>query len=468
METFGLIVGTRAYFNSDLAIDVRKTLLDELDKAGYGYVILDEEDTPTGGSMETVQDGKKCAELFRANRDDIDGIIVSLPNFGFEIGIINAISRAELNVPVLVQACDDENDKVDLDSRRDAFCGKISVCNNLYQYGIPFTDTTLHTYSIHSPLMMQDVVKFAAICRVVKKLTHMRLGQIGTRPLGFNTCRASEKLLQQSGITVVPADLSEIIFAAERIAGDDPALAEKVQAICHYATVPEEYQQKVEKQARFGLAVERWIEDNEVDACAIQCWDSLEQNYGCAACVTMSMLGEKLIPCACETDLAGAVSMYALSLAAQQPAAILDWNNNFAEDRNKCVCTHCGNFPKSFVKNDIKLGTLGVLGRTLGKVNTFGAVYGKCTEGEFTYFRISTDDTLGRIKAYLGKGDITNDPYGMDGCIAVTKVNNLQGLMKFICKNGFEHHVAMVRTDVVDILTEAIDNYLGWDLYVHE
>lgn len=468
METFGLIVGTRAYFNSDLAIDVRKTLLDELDKAGYGYVILDEEDTPTGGSMETVQDGKKCAELFRANRDDIDGIIVSLPNFGFEIGIINAISRAELNVPVLVQACDDENDKVDLDSRRDAFCGKISVCNNLYQYGIPFTDTTLHTYSIHSPLMMQDVVKFAAICRVVKKLTHMRLGQIGTRPLGFNTCRVSEKLLQQSGITVVPADLSEIIFAAERIAGDDPALAEKVQAICRYATVPEEYRQKVAKQAKFGLAVERWIEDNEVDACAIQCWDSLEQNYGCAACVTMSMLGEKLIPCACETDLAGAVSMYALSLAAQQPAAILDWNNNFAEDRNKCVCTHCGNFPKSFVKNDIKLGTLGVLGRTLGKVNTFGAVYGKCTEGEFTYFRISTDDTLGRIKAYLGKGDITNDPYGMDGCIAVTKVNNLQGLMKFICKNGFEHHVAMVRTDVVDILTEAIDNYLGWDLYVHE
>lgn len=468
METFGLIVGTRAYFNSDLAIDVRKTLLDELDKAGYGYVILDEEDTPTGGSMETVQDGKKCAELFRANRDDIDGIIVSLPNFGFEIGIINAISRAELNVPVLVQACDDENDKVDLDSRRDAFCGKISVCNNLYQYGIPFTDTTLHTYSIHSPLMMQDVVKFAAICRVVKKLIHMRLGQIGTRPLGFNTCRASEKLLQQSGITVVPADLSEIIFAAERIAGDDPALAEKVQAICHYATVPEDYRQKVTKQARFGLAVERWIEDNEVDACAIQCWDSLEQNYGCAACVTMSMLGEKLIPCACETDLAGAVSMYALRLAAQQPAAILDWNNNFAEDRNKCVCTHCGNFPKSFVKNDIKLGTLGVLGRTLGKVNTFGAVYGKCTEGGFTYFRISTDDTLGRIKAYLGKGDITNDPYGMDGCIAVTKVNNLQGLMKFICKNGFEHHVAMVRTDVVDILTEAIDNYLGWDLYVHE
>lgn len=467
-ETFGLIIGTRAYFNSDLAIDVRKTLLEELEKAGYGYVILDECDTPTGGSMETVEDGKKCATLFRQYRDEIDGIIVSLPNFGFEVGIINAISRAELNVPVLVQACDDENDKVDLDHRRDAFCGKISVCNNLYQYGIPFTDTTLHTYSIHSELMMKDVHQFAAICRVVKKLTHCRIGQIGTRPLGFNTCRASEKLLQASGITVVPVDLSEILGNARKVDDNSPALKAKMEAICHYATVPETYREKLMLQAKFGVAVEEWIEANEVDAVAIQCWDSLEQNYGCAACVTMSMLGEKLIPAACETDLAGAVSMYALTLAAKQASALLDWNNNFAEDRNKCVCTHCGNFPKSFVKNDLKLGPLGVLGRTLGKVNTFGAVYGKCTEGEFTYFRISTDDTLGRIKAYLGKGEMTNDPYGMDGCIAVTKVDNLQGLMKFICKNGFEHHVAMVRTDVVEILREAIENYLGWDLYVHE
>lgn len=182
----------------------------------------------------------------------------------------------------------------------------------------------------------------------------------------------------------------------------------------------------------------------------------------------MSMLGEKGIPCACETDLAGAVAMYALHLASELAPALADWNNNFAEDREKCVVTHCGNFPKSFIRNEIKLGPLGVLGRTLGKVRTFGAVYGKCTEGEFTYFRISTDDTLGCIKAYLGKGEMTNDPYGMDGCIAVTKVPNLQGLMKFICKNGFEHHVAMVRTDVVEILREAIETYLGWELYVHE
>lgn len=466
---FGIIIGTRAYFNSELAKDVRKQLLRTLADEGYDYVILPEDATPTGSSsIETREDGLKCAELFRQNRDRIDGIIVSLPNFGFEIGIINAISVADLNVPILVQACDDENDKVDLDSRRDAFCGKISVCNNLYQYGIPFTDTTLHTYSIYSELLAKDINKFAGICRVVNGLRHARIGAIGARPAGFQTVRASEKLLQKSGITVVPVDLSEILGAARKIEDTDVELLKKLEEIKCYAVVPKEYSDKLVLQAKFGVAVERWIEANQIDAVAVQCWDSLEQNYGCAACVTMSMLGEKLLPAACEVDIAGAVSMYALTLAAQGQSALLDWNNNFAEDRNKCVCTHCGNFPKSFVRNDLKLGTLGVLGRTLGKVNTFGAVYGKVTKGDFTFFRISTDDTKGTIKAYLGTGEITDDPYGMDGCIAVTKVDNLQILMKRICRNGFEHHVAMVRNDVKDILNEAIEGYLGWNLYVHE
>lgn len=467
---FGIIIGTRAYFNSALAKDVKKQLLKVLDDAGYEYIILPEDATPTGSSsIETLEDGIKNAELFRQHRDEIDGIIVSLPNFGYEIGIINTISRADLNVPVLVQACDDENDKVDLDSRRDAFCGKISVCNNLYQYGIPYSLTSLHTYSIYSEDLVKDINKFAAICRVVDTLRHCRIGQIGTRPLGFNTCRASEKLLQRSGITVVPADMSELIFDAQKVADNDPRLIKKLADIHEYAKVPESYEEKLRVQAKFGVAVEEWVKVNQVDALALQCWDSLEKNYGAAPCVTMAMLGDMGIPCACETDITGAVSMLALHLAANAASALADWNNNFAEDRDKCVCTHCGNFPRGFIGNkDLKLTPLGVLGRTLGKVRTFGAIDAKVSEGPFTFFRISTDDPAGKIRAYVGEGEITNEPYGMDGCIAVTKVDNLQKLMKHICRHGFEHHVALVRGHVADVLQDAIENYLGWNLYVHE
>ncbi|MCD8260571.1 MAG: fucose isomerase [Bacteroides sp.] len=466
--TFGVIVATRNIFNAALAEKARPVILQKIQELGHESVILDSDQTPHGGCIETYEDAQKCAALFKANRDRIDGIVVVLPNFGDEVGVVNSINLAKLDVPVLVQACNDENDKVDVQSRRDAFCGKISVCNNLYQYGIPFTDTTLHTCDLDSEVFTEDLERFAAVCRVVNGLRSARIGLIGLRPAGFQTVRASEKLLQAYGITVVPVDMTLIIADAEKIDKNSEEVQAKVASIRAYGTVPACVSaEKLAMQAAFGIAVENWIQANQIDATAIQCWDALQKTYGCSACVTMSMLGEKLIPCACEADIAGAVSMYTLMLASGKSPALLDWNNNFAGEKNKCVCTHCCNYPKSFMLNEIEISSLDVLGTVLEQVDTFGAIKGKVAAGPFSYFRISTDDTLGEIKAYTGEGEITDDAYGMDGGIAVTQIDNLQNLMKFICKNGFEHHVAMCRGSLVDILEEATDNYLGWNLYKH-
>jgi L-fucose isomerase-like protein len=465
-QSFGVIIATRNIFNFELAVTARRKALDKLEKVGYNYHILPSDATPTG-NIEGYEDAIKCARFFRQYADEIEGIIVVLPNFGDELGVVNTIQMAGLNVPVLVQACDDDNDKVDVKSRRDAFCGKLSVCNNLYQFGIKFTDTIYHTYSLDSLEFEKDLHRFAGICRVVKGMRGLRVGAIGTRPIGFQTMRVSEKILQKAGITVVPVDLSEILAAAEKIDDQAMQVKEKVESIRAYGTCHLLHDGQIKKQARFGLAVEQWIEANAIDISALQCWESIEKNYGCAACVTMSMMGEKLMPSACEVDIAGTIGMYALALAAQRPSALLDWNNNFAEDRDKVVCTHCSNYPKSFFENEIEIGSLDILGTVLGQEDTFGAIKGKVAPGDMTFFRLSTDDPKGIIKSYLGEGVITNDPYGMDGGIAVCRVPNLQTLMKYVCKNGFEHHVGMVRGHVADILDEAIGNYLGWELYKH-
>ena len=466
-QTFGVIIATRNIFNAKLAVDARAKVLAKLDQMGFNTIILPSEETPTG-NIEGYADAIKCADLFRKNSELIDGILVVLPNFGDELGVVNSIKMSGLKVPVLVVAVDDDNDKVDVKSRRDAFCGKLSVCNNFYQYGVKFTDTIYHTYSLDSTEFTKDMVKFSGTCRVVKGLKGLRVGAIGTRPIGFQTMRVSEKLLQAADITVVPVDMSEIIAAAEKISENDPAVLAKVEAIQNYGSCGIASKGKIAKQARFGLAVENWIQENDIDISAIQCWESIEKNYGCAACVTMSMMGEKLMPSACEVDIAGTVSMYALALAAQTPSAILDWNNNFAEDRNKVVCTHCSNYPKSFFDSEIEIGSLDVLGTVLGSEDTFGAVKGKVAPGEMTYFRISTDGSKGTIKSYMGEGTMTDDPYGMDGGIAVCEIPNLQNLMKYMCKNGFEHHVGMVRGHVAEILEEAIGNYMGWEIYKHQ
>lgn len=461
-------MGTRNIFNYKLAQEGRKQILERLKKHGFEVVILPENETHTG-AIETLQDARKCAKLFSSKRDSIDGIIIVLPNFGDELGVVNTLKYAELQVPVLIQAIDDDNDKVDVKSRRDAFCGKLSVCNNLYQYGIPYTETTFHTCKLESEVFDKDLLRFAAVCRVAGGLKHARIGAVGARPGAFQTMRSSEKLLQASGITVVPVDMSEILGEARRMDNEAVEVKSKVLAIKEYGKIPSAiHEMKIITQAKFGLALEHWIAENEIDAAGVQCWESVQKNYGCATCVSMSMLGERMIPCACEVDITGVISMYMLALAAGKPPAILDWNNNYREDRNMCVCTHCSNYPKSFFENEIEISSLDVLGTVLGQENCFGAVKGKVNAGPVTYFRISTDDRFGLIKSYLGEAEFTNDPYEMDGGIAVTRVPNLQNLLKFMCKNGFEHHVAMVRGNVSEIIEEVVDNYLGWELYLHQ
>jgi len=466
--TFGLIVGTRGFFNPQLAVQGRKQLLAKLDELGYQYVIPPEEATPNG-AIETLDDARVAVEIFKQHDKEIDGFIVTLPNFGDELGVVQTIDLAKLDVPVLIHAFDDDLDKLDFEHRRDSFCGKFSVCNNLYQYDIPFTNTTYHTYPIDSDLFSEDLAFFTRVCRVVKGLTHARVGAIGARPAAFQTVRFSEKILQKAGITVIPVDLSVIIFRAQSLSGDDPAVKEKLEEIRAYGTIADYVKdENVLKQAKLSVVIDRWMDENECDASAVECWDSIQKNYGCATCLTMSMMGQRLLPSACEVDVAGAVSMYALLLASDNPPGFLDWNNNYADDREKCINTHCSNYPKAFIgKEDIEISNLDVLGETLGPDRCFGAIKAQVAPGPMTFFRISTDDPRGVIKAYLGEGEFTDDPADIAGGRAVCKISDLQGMLDYICKNGFEHHVSMTRSHCADVLDEALNTYLGWELYNH-
>ncbi len=465
--SFGLIVGTRGFFNPKLAQVGRKELLAKLDQMGYSYLVLSE-DVTQYGTVETAEDAIKCAKLFRDNYENIDGVIVILPNFGDEIGIVNTLDLAKLDVPVMVQASDDYLDKMDIEFRRDSFCGKLSVCNNLYQYGIKFTSTSTHTYPIGSKEFSDDIDHFAKVCKVVKGVKTARLAQIGTRPTPFQTVRYSEKLLQDSGVTIIPVDLSEIIGKANAMK-DTKEVKDRLSEIKAYGTIPNYIKEEnIIKSAKLGLAVEGFISENKCVAGAMQCWSSIQENYGCAACLPMSMLGDKGIPIACETDITGALSMYALKLASDSPSGYLDWNNNYIEDRNKCINTHCSSYPKGFIATDFEISNLDILGSSLGFDVCFGACKANIAAGKMTFVKISTDDINGKIRAYFGEGEFTGDSVETPGGIAVCSINRLQELLDYLCQNGFEHHVAMNRTSAASILNEAFGKYLGWDIYWHK
>jgi len=463
--TLGIIIGNRDFFPDQLVTEARRDLLALCSSLEIDAVLLDEQ-TSKLGAVETWQHAKACADLFNRHRDRIQGVLVCLPNFGDEKGVADALKLAALDVPVLVQAYPDDLQQLHVARRRDAFCGKISVCNNLRQYGIRYSLTASHTVYPSSDEFRRELVEFLSVCRVVRGMRRARIGAIGARPNAFNTTRYSEKLLEATGISVSTLDLSEVLDGARKLGDDDARVTQKLRDIQGYAAAPGVPNPSLVLMAKFGVIVGDWMTTLDLDASAIQCWSSLQQNYGVNCCTIMSMMSEKLMPSACEVDVAGTVAMYALQLASGKPSALVDWNNNYGSDPNKCVFFHCGNWAKAFLP-DIEIGTAPILGSILGEQNTYGALSGRTPSGPVTFARVSTDDRNGQIAAYVGEGAFTDDELKTFGNRAVVEVPELQTLMRIICRRGFEHHAAMNASHTAPILVEAFEQYLGWDVYHH-
>jgi L-fucose isomerase-like protein len=463
--TMGVIVGNRGFFPDHLAKTGREEMMRAIEKAGMDCVVLGP-DQSKHGAVETHEEAKLCAALFQRNHERLDGVIVALPNFGDERAIADTLRLARLNVPVLIQATPDTPAKMTIASRRDSFCGKMSACNNLRQYGIPYSLTRLHTVSPDSAEFQTDLAWFAAVCRITNGLRNLRVGSIGARPAAFNTVRYSEKLLEAQGISVETVDLSEILGRISRLKDTEPSVQDKLSEIKKYVSTSGVPEAALIKMAKLGAVIDGWMKSADVKVSAVQCWTAMEEYFGVVPCTIMSMMSDNLIPSACEVDVCGTISMHALRLGSETPSALLDWNNNYGDDPNKAVCFHCSNLPKHFFQ-DVRMDFQEIIAGTVGKENTFGTCVGRVKAGAMSFARFSTDDTAGIMRGYVGEGAFTNDPLNTFGGAGVVEIPGLQNLLHYICENGFEHHVAANFSTVADATHEATTRYLDWQMHRH-
>jgi L-fucose isomerase-like protein len=220
------------------------------------------------------------------------------------------------------------------------------------------------------------------------------------------------------------------------------------------------------KMAKLGAVIDGWMQQTEVAISAVQCWTSLEEYFGVVPCTVMSMMSENLLSSACEVDIAGVIGMHALQLASQTPSALLDWNNNYGDDPDKAVCFHCSNLPKHFFK-DVRMDFQEIIAGTVGKENTFGTCVGRVKAAPMTFARFSTFDRDGKIAGYVGQGEFTDDPLQTFGGAGVVHIPRMQELLHFICRLGFEHHVAANLSSVGPAVHEAATRYLGWSVHKH-
>jgi L-fucose isomerase-like protein len=460
-STFALFFGNRGFFPASLIASAREEMNRELNALGHEVVMLEAEATRYG-AVETPQEGEVYANFLRANRSKFDGVIVCLPNFGDETGAVAALQEA--SVPIWIQAYPDEYDRMSPSLRRDSFCGKISIMDVFRQYGVKFTALKPHTVKPGCEKFKANVDEFDRICRVVGGVKGMVVGAIGARTTPFKTVRIDEVTLQRHGITVETFDLSDIFLRMNNVKPHEVAYLDKAK-IMHESScwdgVPE---RAFDNLVRLGVTLDTLAKEARLDALAIRCWTEMQMQMGISPCVAMGILNDTGLATACEVDLGNAIVMRALHLASDEPIGVLDWNNNYGNEDDKCILFHCGPMPPSLMVDRGRIGDHAILLNAVGEGNSYGCNTGRIKPMKFTFGSLMTD--MGRIKMYLGEGRFTADPIpdNFFGVAGVAEIRNLQDVLLHIGMNGHRHHVSITPGNVQSPVRHALEHYLGFEV----
>jgi L-fucose isomerase-like protein len=459
--TFALFFGNRGFFPASLIAEAREELPRVLEEWGHDVLMFDEEATRYG-AVETPREGEKYANFLRENRGEFGGVILCLPNFGDETGAVAALQEA--HVPILIQAYPDDLDKMAPELRRDAFCGKISIMDVFCQYGVKFTALKPHVVSPSGDRFKANVDYFDRVCRVVNGMRGMVVGAIGARTTAFKTVRIDEIALQRHGITMETLDLSDVFARMKAVNSDDKAYKAKAEILKAYTSWEGVPEQAFDRIVKLGVVLDAIVEEYQMNAIALRCWIELQEQLGISACVLMGEMNNRGVPAACEVDVGNAVAMYALHLASGEPAACLDWNNNYGEEDDKCILFHCGPVPKDLMTDKGKIADHAILANTVGEGCSYGCHVGRIAPFDFTFGSLLTDS--GRLRFYLGQGRFTEDkiPAEFFGCAGVAEIEKLQDVLLHVGHNGYRHHVSVTPGLIQAPLGEALERYLGFEV----
>jgi len=361
--TFAICLANRGTFPGSLFDAARQELTKALAAQGHAALLLPS-GTTRHDAVGSPKEGRAYAKFLAAHRGEVDGVILSLPNFGDEDGAVVALRNA--GVPILVQAYPDETEKMGIHERRDAVCGKLAMCNGLRQAGIPYTLTADFAVAPKSKAFAADVARFAALCRVVKGLRNFNVGVIGARTTPFKCVRIDEIAFQRRGVNVETLDLVDVFKLMRSAEAEE--IAAKRKELEAYARRTPCCTKRIDALARLAVAIDRIVDEYGLDAVAVRCWDEFQTEWGISPCVVMSLLNDRGFPAACETDVDNAVMMRALGLAAGEgePVAVFDVNNNYGNAKDKAIFFHCSAVPKGMLVRKGLMDDHPILAKSMG------------------------------------------------------------------------------------------------------
>lgn len=454
-----LLVANRGFFPSSVIESARTEMAMAAEKAGVELLMMKPSLTRYG-AVETRAEGEVYAEFLAENEGAYDGLIICLPNFGDENGIKEAIKN--VRVPILLQAYPDELGKLDFANRRDAFCGKLGLCAVLKQMQVPFVSGEPFVMHPLSDEFHRELLEFASVCRIVKRMRHMRIGVLGARTTAFKSVRFDEGAMELRGAEVETLDLSRIFDRMHAVSDEDPRLADWEKELKLISDTSDTPVYAIQNQCKLGVVLEELRQEMKLDVMAIRCWSELQYEFKITPCTVMGILNKRVIPVVCETDVTNAPAMLALALASENGAGCLDINNNYGAEEDKCIMFHCGPLPISLLDGPGHMEEHKMFVKTQGENCSWGVNVGRMKPGTVTVCGMRTEN--GELRYFVEKAEVMDIRVdeGFFGTYGVVRIPGLQTKLCHMAEEGFRHHAIVTTGNHVRVLREALSKYLGY------
>jgi len=435
----GVLPLCRPTFDVEFAASILRSVLDVVDRSGFAVA----------GKPELLMDNRQVqGALAEIAEHDVDRLLVVQTTFTDAESITDLADHQ--TAPFAIWAPSEPRTGERL--RLNAFCGLNLASHALGLRGKEFN--WLHSNPDRtSPDRLRRLLQFgnpakpaparavSSVCtgraaEIVGNLRNAKIGRVGSRPPGFDTCDYDAKTLKDiTGVEVEPVELEELFGAAKSVA-DDSVSAVKAEARSSLTGLDNVDQISLECSLRLKPALEGICRRRQFDAVAVRCWPEMFTEYGGAVCGPVSMLAEAGIPCACEADVEGALSQLILQQAAGSPVFLADMVDIDADD-DTGVVWHCGQAPASM--RDPAVEAKATVHSNRGQPLLFEF---PLKPGTVTLMRISK--AFGKHKMVLIGGEMLRRPLAFSGTAGVVRFERPAAAVKSgIIDNGLEHHLAV-------------------------
>lgn len=449
MAKIGIIPLGRETFDVKFANEVLKNAISELDHTNHELF----------GSHSLLVDTDSTVEAIeKLSTNDLDLILVLQVTFT-DASMIVEIAR-KFDKPLAIWAFPEPRNGTRL--RLNSFCG-LNLASHalgllgssfawLYQQpnsneigekinkildGIGFTEPLSHSPNDTPPTLRAKMVK--------KNLTNKRIARIGTHPDGFDTCRYDkDRIMHLTGVEVREMELSTLFDLAE--SSTETQINETLQETDKLIDgLNDVNQTQLFKSLKLKVALEQMQKSECIDAFAIRCWPETFTEYGGAVCGPISMMGEKLFPCACEADVFGSVSNLLLQEIADEPVFLVDLVD-LDPNTNTGVVWHCGQAPISMADPDEGKSATIHSNRKMPLLFEFPLKPGKITLTRLSQAR-------GELKLVVVTGEILKSSLPYAGTSGVFKPDHqADTILNNIMHSGLEHHMTLAYGDHRDLL----------------